>query len=104
MSDLHRLEALADAVLYEGYLLYPYHARALKNQRRWTFGCLPPPTWADALGEPSWLQTECLVRGSGGLTVRFRFLHKAEGEPTIGCIEVSASLAELLRKVRVERR
>ena len=31
-------EAVADAVLYEGYLLYPYRANALKNARRATFG------------------------------------------------------------------
>jgi len=26
---------IADAVLYEGYLLYPYRASARKNQIRW---------------------------------------------------------------------
>ena len=43
MSDLR---TLADAVMYEGYMLWPYRASALKNQRRWTFGCVFPPTWA----------------------------------------------------------
>src|SRR4029453_6269418 len=31
---------VADAVLYEGYLLYPYRASAAKNQARWQFGGL----------------------------------------------------------------
>ena len=35
--------AVADAVLYEGYVLYPYRASARKNQLRWQFGVLVPP-------------------------------------------------------------
>ena len=34
--------AVADAVLYEGYVLYPYRASARKNQVRWQFGVLVP--------------------------------------------------------------
>ncbi len=34
--------AVADAVLYEGYLLYPYRANSAKNQCRWQFGVLGP--------------------------------------------------------------
>ena len=33
---------VADAVLYEGYLLYPYRSDAAKNQLRWQFGLLSP--------------------------------------------------------------
>jgi hypothetical protein len=40
------LRKLADAVLYEGYMLWPYRPSALKNQRRWTFGCVFPPAWS----------------------------------------------------------
>ena len=36
------VRAIADAVLYEGYLLWPYRRSALKNQRRWTFGGVFP--------------------------------------------------------------
>jgi hypothetical protein len=43
---MNELRALADAVMYEGYMLWPYRASALKNQRRWTFGCLFPPAWS----------------------------------------------------------
>ena len=38
-----RVRAVADAVLYEGYLLYPYRATSRKNQSRWQFGVLGPP-------------------------------------------------------------
>jgi hypothetical protein len=37
------VRAIADAVLYEGYVLWPYTRSALKNQRRWTFGGVYPP-------------------------------------------------------------
>jgi hypothetical protein len=40
------LSELADAVMYEGYMLWPYTPSALKNQRRWTFGCVFPPAWS----------------------------------------------------------
>ncbi|MBO0688146.1 MAG: hypothetical protein J2P40_01045 [Candidatus Dormibacteraeota bacterium] len=53
-----RVEAIVRAVLYEGYLLYPYTRTAAKNQVRWTFGGVYPPAWA---ADPSTMQTECLV-------------------------------------------
>ena len=36
------MRAIADAVLYEGYVLWPYRRSAMKNQRRWTFGGVYP--------------------------------------------------------------
>jgi hydrogenase maturation protease len=41
-----RVRQIADAVLYEGYILWPYRRSALKNQQRWTFGRVYPQTWA----------------------------------------------------------
>ena len=41
--NLDRARRVADAVLYEGYLLYPYRATSAKNQVRWQFGVLGPP-------------------------------------------------------------
>ena len=67
----------ADAVLYEGYLLYPYRSTAAKNQVRWQFGVLGPPGAADAgLGEEAGLAVECLLRPDDGgtVTVHLRFL------------------------------
>ena len=40
--NLDRVEKIAEAVLYEGYMLYPYRASAVKNQQRWNFGVLCP--------------------------------------------------------------
>lgn len=42
MTPLESARAVADAVLYEGYLLYPYRASAPKNQVRWQWGVLMP--------------------------------------------------------------
>lgn len=58
--------AIARAVLYEGYLLYPYTRSSAKNQVRWTFGGVYPPAWG---ADPSAMQTECLVRPASGWRV-----------------------------------
>jgi hypothetical protein len=72
-------DRVAAAVLYEGYMLYPYRPSSLKNQRRWTFGGLYPRESCRA-GEPWSQQTECLVQGADArLTVRVRFLHLMPG-------------------------
>ncbi|MFH8410092.1 hypothetical protein ACH4FX_35735 [Streptomyces sp. NPDC018019] len=75
-AGFERARAVADAVLFEGYILYPYRASAPKNRLRWQFGVLAPPG-ADA-SETSYAQADCLVdpgrsRGTA-LTVRLRFL------------------------------
>lgn len=70
---------VADAVLYEGYMLYPYRASALKNRQRWSFGILYPPAYSEvALGtERAHMHSEVLMRGAGhaSVTVQLRFLH-----------------------------
>jgi hydrogenase maturation protease len=75
------IEDIASAVLYEGYLLYPYRASALKNQQRWNFGVLYPRAYAEQQsGADAWSnQTECLVRAGSDakLSVRVRFLQLA---------------------------
>ena len=54
--------AVADAVLYEGYLLYPYTASTPKNRVRWQFGVVVPQAYAGAgTGEPAEQQTEILI-------------------------------------------
>ena len=42
------MEAVADAVLFEGYILYPYRPSAIKNRQRWNFGTLYPQSFAEA--------------------------------------------------------
>ena len=79
MSAANRLRAraVADAVLYEGYLLYPYRANSRKNQTRWQFGVLGPAGAADAgIGEDDTLSAQVLVspRPNATLSVVVRFL------------------------------
>ncbi|HEY1653234.1 MAG TPA: hypothetical protein VGG09_15215 [Acidimicrobiales bacterium] len=53
---------VADAVLYEGYVLYPYRASSSKNQVRFQWGVLMPPAYCEAEGsERWWARTECLL-------------------------------------------
>ncbi|TSB32812.1 hypothetical protein [Streptomyces benahoarensis] len=68
---------IADAVLLEGYVLYPYRASAAKNRMRWQFGVLVPPKWPGAASEHSLQRTECLLepRGNPALHAQVRFLH-----------------------------
>ncbi|MEP6599693.1 MAG: hypothetical protein ABJB98_09650 [Actinomycetota bacterium] len=73
---LEQARLVADAVLYEGYLLYPYRASAEKNQLRWQFGILGPPGAAPGAGEPAEMHAECLLRtpADGTLSIDLRFL------------------------------
>ncbi len=78
-----RVAEIANAVLYEGYLLYPYRASAVKNRQRWNFGILYPRAFAEAQkGADRWnTQTECLVKSHGPdvtLHITARFLHLIE--------------------------
>ncbi|WP_225447145.1 hypothetical protein [Streptacidiphilus sp. PB12-B1b] len=68
---------VADAVLFEGYVLYPYRASAAKNRLRWQFGVLVPPAWGADSGEHAFQRTECLMepRAEATLFVELRFLH-----------------------------
>jgi hypothetical protein len=64
---------VADAVLYEGYVLYPYRASARKNQLRWQFGVLVPPAHAAAGdSERSSLRTEVVVDPGADATLHVR--------------------------------
>jgi hydrogenase maturation protease len=69
---------IAKAVLYEGYMLYPYRPSSVKNQQRWNFGVLVPQSYSEAQkGTEAWtMQTECLVEASSAtqLEIRVRFL------------------------------
>jgi len=68
---------VADAVLYEGYLLYPYRASSAKNQVRWQFGVLGPPGAATAgVGEEPSMSAEVVVaaRETARIDLHLRFL------------------------------
>jgi hypothetical protein len=69
---------VADAVLYEGYVLYPYRASSRKNKIRWQFGVLAPPAYSELdRSERSSVRTECIIDPGRGptLALRIRFLH-----------------------------
>lgn len=75
MSDA--LPPIADALLYEGHLLYPYLKSSLKNQHRYPFGTLYPRAFCEAqgAGDASALRLECLLLGpAASATIRLRFL------------------------------
>ncbi len=76
--NLDRVEKIAEAVLYEGYMLYPYRASAVKNQQRWNFGVLCPRSYSESQnGTEAWsMQMECLLQGDSNmrLNVKIRFL------------------------------
>ncbi len=68
---------VADAILYEGYLLYPYHQSSQKNRSRFQFGVLMPAAYAQVdPTERTASQTQCLVEcgDESNLTVGVRFL------------------------------
>ncbi|WP_113702393.1 hypothetical protein [Nonomuraea lactucae] len=75
---MDQVRQIARAVLYEGYLLWPYRRSALKNQQRWTIGGVHPEPYGRAHEGNPWLtQTQCLVEAdpAGTLDVHVRFLH-----------------------------
>jgi hypothetical protein len=68
---------VANAVLYEGYILYPYTASARKNRIRWQFGVIVPQAYANnGTGEAAEAQTEILLEidGDARVEVLVRFL------------------------------
>ena len=77
--NLARVEQIAKAVLYEGYMLYPYRPSSVKNRQRFNFGVLYPEAYCDAQegADPCSMRTECLVRGNrdSAIELRLRFLH-----------------------------
>ena len=87
--NLELVEKIADAVLYEGYMLYPYRASSVKNRQRFNWGALAPESYSRAQKgtEAFEMQTECLLEGDENTTlnVKIRFLHLVSRE--IGKLE-----------------
>jgi hypothetical protein len=72
------VRAIADAVLYEGYILWPYRRSALKNQQRWTFGGVYPRAHSEGREDDPWtVQAQVLVDAGPDAVVEvgIRFLH-----------------------------
>ena len=81
--NLAQVDQIAKAVLYEGYMLYPYRPSSVKNRQRFNFGVLYPQAYSEAQSgaDPCSMRTECLVSGNAehgsqpSIEVRLRFLH-----------------------------
>ena len=102
--NFEAVEKIANAVLYEGYMLYPYRPSSTKNRQRWNFGTLYPQTFAQAQrpAEPFSLTAECLVEAcpEATLNVRVRFLHlDPEQAKQAGWVEGVERDAEVERKI-----
>ena len=74
-------DRIAKAVLYEGYMLYPYRPSSVKNQQRFNFGVVYPQIFSEQNGTDPWiLRSECLLLGtaSSRVEVRVRCLQLVE--------------------------
>lgn len=72
------VDAVVKAVLYEGYMLYPYRPSSVKNRQRFNFGVVYPRAYSEAQGgtDACMAQTQCLALGNEHTqcTVQVRFL------------------------------
>jgi hydrogenase maturation protease len=76
--------AIARAVLYEGYVLWPYRRSATKNRQRWTFGGVHPESWSRAHPDDRCaVQAQCLLEGPAdvAIDVAVRFLQVVRRRP-----------------------
>ena len=77
-----QVRQIADAVLYEGYILWPYTRSATKNAQRWTFGGVyPPRRSAEHPDDRDEIRCECLLEGDGDVDVTVRFLQIVRRDP-----------------------
>jgi hypothetical protein len=77
MKDFGPAFGVANAVLYEGYLLFPYTASTPKNRVRWQFGVVVPEAYLAAeTGEHAEQQTEVIFEHActPDIDVLLRFL------------------------------
>jgi len=76
------VDGIVKAVLYEGYMLYPYRPSAVKNRQRFNFGVVYPRAYSEAQKgtDAHTMQTECLVQGNSETqcAVRVRFLRMVD--------------------------
>jgi hypothetical protein len=100
--NFESVDKIAAAILYEGYILYPYRPTAIKNRQRWNFGTLYPRVYAEAQNplESFRLQAECIAitDGSASLDIKISFLQLINQGRTLENFEhqtASVSPAEL---------
>jgi hypothetical protein len=96
------VDKVAEAVLYEGYIFYPYRATAARNRERFTFGRVYPADYNAAQdgAEPCVMQTQCLARRvtpGACFDGRVRFLHSMAREVCIGTGTEDITVVQELR-------
>jgi hypothetical protein len=74
------IDELVDALLYEGYALYPYTPGTTKNATPTPFGIVYPPAYAaECAGASDHARLECLAQGGSALRATIRWLvHSGE--------------------------
>ncbi len=104
--NLAAVDKIGKAVLYEGYMLYPYRPSSVKNHQRWNFGVLCPQSYSEQQnGTEAWtMQTECLVQGNATteIEIRVRFLQlvaRSVGELEVPLTELPAGEAPEFHQV-----
>jgi hypothetical protein len=99
------VDGIVKAVLYEGYMLYPYRPSSVKNQQRFNFGVVYPRAYSEEQhGTDAWtMQTECLVKGGDDAhcVVRVRFLRIVAR--SIGRLRTPAANLSSLREENIEK-
>jgi hypothetical protein len=102
------VDGIVKAVLYEGYMLYPYRPSSVKNQQRFNFGVIYPRAYSEAQrGTDAWtMQTECLVKNQDAARclVKVRFLRLvARSIAKLRTPSTELSAADEANSERVER-
>lgn len=104
MKDFSAAFGVANAVLYEGYLLFPYTVSTGKNRVRWQFGVVVPEAYLAAeTGEHAVQQTEVLCEADGApdIDVLLRFLQvearaveaaRGDGFEPVASLEVGGTI------------
>jgi len=105
------VDGVVRAVLYEGYMLYPYRPSSVKNQQRFNFGVVYPRAYSEAQGgSDTWtMQTQCLVQGRDetDCTVRVRFLRMVDRslgrlrKPSIDLASIQQEQIERVEELQV---
>lgn len=99
------VDRIAKAVLYEGYMLYPYRPSAIKNRQRFNFGVVYPKVYSEGRGgtDASMMQTECLVAGNEATecVIRVRFLRMVAR--SVGKLSLAAAEDSRLEELKSEK-
>lgn len=95
MSD-DPVRRIAEAILYEGHVLFPYRLSSIKNRQRWTFGGVYPPAYAARTSDRSRVGFDVLVEGeSPRCEVEVRYLRIVEHEGREVAVERTAPVGEI---------